>query len=301
MLGSSGSAITVPLLNYLVGHGTKESIAESMAIVGLISIFAAIPNAKSKQLDWRSVWYFGIPGMLGTLVGAWFGGMAAEALQLVVFGIVVAAAFAMLKNSTDEGETDRPIWLIAVQGMFVGLLTGFVGVGGGFLIVPALVLLGKLPMRLAIGTSLVIIVFNAMVGFAKYENYLASNNMSVNAQATLVFTAIGIAGSTLGRSINSRLNQEVLRHIFAGFLVVLGTFVMLREGGKLFVGDRNLVGWALPKEPQSVLVGDAHPTHQAVEFQTVERPPASEPRGERNATQVFYDQAVAHASYMVGC
>ena len=70
MLGSGGSAITVPVLVYLVGHGTKESIAESMAIVGLISVAAAIPYARAKQIDWRSVWWFGIPGMLGTFVGA---------------------------------------------------------------------------------------------------------------------------------------------------------------------------------------------------------------------------------------
>ena len=76
MLGSGGSAITVPILVYLVRHGTKESIAESMAIVGLISIAAAIPYARSQQIDWRSVWSFGIPGMIGTFAGAWLGGIA---------------------------------------------------------------------------------------------------------------------------------------------------------------------------------------------------------------------------------
>lgn len=164
MLGSGGSAITVPVLIYLVGHGAKESIAESMAIVGLISIAAAIPYAKAKLIDWRSVWFFGIPGMLGTLVGAWLGGLSTDALQLIVFGIVLlVAAYSMLRPARPESSPERadtttstsPIWKIGIEGMIVGVITGFVGVGGGFLIVPALVLLANLPMRLAIGTSLV--------------------------------------------------------------------------------------------------------------------------------------------------
>lgn len=247
MLGSGGSAITVPLLIYLVGHGTKESIAESMAIVGLISIFAAIPYAKSNQIDWRSVWGFGLPGMLGTFIGAYLGGISSEALQLVVFAFVlIAAAYSMLRKSRVPGkqseESDMvrpPMRVVAMQGIVVGCLTGFVGVGGGFLIVPALVLLGKLPMRLAIGTSLVIIIFNAIVGFAKYEHYLLSHGTSVDIQTILAFAAIGVVGSIIGRNINARLNQQVLRQVFACFLVVLGSFVMLREGTKLFQGPTS--------------------------------------------------------------
>ena len=88
-LGSGGSAITVPVLTYWVGHGAKQSIAESMAIVALISLVAAIPYARSRQVDWRSVAYFGIPGIFGTLLGAWLGGLAPAPFQLVVFGAVL--------------------------------------------------------------------------------------------------------------------------------------------------------------------------------------------------------------------
>ena len=98
MLGSGGSAITVPILIYLVGHGTKESIAESMAIVGLISAVASVPYARANQINWQSVWWFGVPGMLGTLVGAWLGGLASDVIQLIVFGLVLLlAAIAMLR------------------------------------------------------------------------------------------------------------------------------------------------------------------------------------------------------------
>lgn len=251
LLGSGGSAITVPVLVYLVGHGTKESITESMAIVGLISIAAAIPYASSKQIDWRSVVYFGIPGMLGTLMGAWLGGLAAETFQLLVFGgVLLAAAYIMFSRSRgpmrEQGSTDEhfpraPIWKVAIEGIVVGMVTGFVGVGGGFLIVPALVILGKLPMRLAIGTSLVIIVINAAVGFAKYEHYLLAHEMTVNWQTILIFTSIGAIGSIIGQKINARLNQQVLKTVFAGFLVLLGGFVIIHEGSKLITTKANTV------------------------------------------------------------
>ena len=254
LLGSGGSAITVPVLIYMVGHGTKQSIAESMAIVGMISVAAAIPYARSNHVDWRSVWSFGIPGMLGTFVGAWLGGMSSEALQLVVFGgVLIMAAYVMLRkpkplattlatpaSAQSESKADAmdeahraPLWKVAVEGTIVGIVTGFVGVGGGFLIVPALVVFGRLPMRLAIGTSLVIIALKSAIGFAKYQQYLAAHEMSVNMQTIALFVFIGVVGSLIGKSINTRLNQAVLKRVFAVFLIVLGGFVIVREGRKL--------------------------------------------------------------------
>ncbi|MCA9216679.1 MAG: sulfite exporter TauE/SafE family protein [Planctomycetales bacterium] len=243
LLGSGGSAITVPVLVYLVGHGAKQSIAESMAIVGLISVAAAIPYAKSKLIDWRNVWYFGIPGMLGTFIGAWLGGIAADAIQLAVFGgVLIAAAYAMLKKQmTIDDETTAlhrsPVWKVALEGTTVGIVTGFVGVGGGFLVVPALVVLGRLPMRLAIGTSLVIIAFKAAIGFAKYQHYLLAHDLSVDITTIFVFVLIGVIGSLLGKSLNARLNQTMLKHVFAVFLILLGGFVILQEGSKLVWSD----------------------------------------------------------------
>jgi uncharacterized membrane protein YfcA len=245
MLGSGGSAITVPVLVYLVGHGAKESIAESMAIVGLISIAAAIPYAKARLIDWRSVWFFGIPGMFGTFIGAWVGGLATDAIQLVVFGaVLLIAAYSMVRKPKqgDQADADKdaedralsPAWKVAIEGTIVGIVTGFVGVGGGFLIVPALVLLGNLPMRLAIGTSLVIIAAKSAIGFAKYEQFLLSHDSTVNVQTILIFVLIGVFGSLGGRAINSRLNQRMLRNVFAGLLLVLGGFVIVREGSKVF-------------------------------------------------------------------
>lgn len=248
LLGSGGSAIMVPILVYVVGHDAKISIAESMVIVGAISAAGAIPFARSKAVAWRSVVLFGLPAMFGTFIGAWLGGMTSDALQLTVFGIVLllAAGF-MIKNAfgkttpEDEGSLTTLSHqstlinglLIAIEGTVVGALTGFVGVGGGFLIVPALLLLGKLPMRTAIGTSLVIITMKSIVGFAKYQQYLSSHDFSVDWTIIGIFVAIGILGCMLGQNLNARLNQRTLKQVFAVFLVLIGAFVILREGSGL--------------------------------------------------------------------
>jgi uncharacterized protein len=254
LLGSGGSAITVPVLNYVVGHETKQAIAESMAIVGLICVVAAIPYARKKQVDWYSVLYFGLPGMLGTFVGAYLGGISPAVLQMVVFGcVLLIAAYMMLRkpkpglvaavlenSGGDQSDEDAylkqraPLWKIAFDGLIVGIVTGFVGVGGGFLIVPALVLFGKLPMRLAIGTSLVIIALKSLVGFAKYQHYLLTENTSVDVRTIAMFVVVGVLGSLAGGFINHRLNQRVLKRTFALFLLVLGGFVIIYESSNFF-------------------------------------------------------------------
>lgn len=250
LLGSGGSAITVPVLIYMVGHGAKQSITESMAIVGLISVTAAISYARTSNIDWRSVWYFGIPGMLGTYIGAWLGGISPESIQLVVFAVVLlTAAYMMLhkagklgKSGQSESGSNREscaTWQLALEGTGVGIITGFVGVGGGFLIVPALVMFARLPMRLAIGTSLVIITFNSAIGFAKYQNFLMAHDMSVDFQTVGIFVLTGVVGSLIGRSLNSRLNQKTLRQVFAVFLIMLGSFVMIREGSKIITKNTD--------------------------------------------------------------
>jgi len=258
LIGSGGSAITVPVLVYLVGHGGKVSIAESMAIVGIISLVAAVPYGRKHQIDWHSVVYFGVPGMLGTYIGSWLGGLANELVQLMLFGfILLIAAASMLRRTQTVGDTQseqptfhapsqsteteaarsiaesNPTALILLEGMVVGLITGFVGVGGGFLIVPALVILGKLPMRLAIGTSLVIIAAKSAIGFWKYQHDLIQLNLSVDPNTIAIFASIGILGSLVGRLINAQLNQAKLQTLFAIFLIAIGSFVIAKEGHKL--------------------------------------------------------------------
>lgn len=248
LLGSGGSAILVPILVYLVGHDAKISITESMAIVGVISAVGAIPFARAKHVDRKSVVLFGVPAMVGTFIGAWLGGMASNTVQLTVFGIVlllasglmIRKAFGKESVSDESPEQANPDgqrakdFVIVLEGIIVGAVTGFVGVGGGFLIVPALFILGKLPMRTAIGTSLVIISMKSAVGFWKYQHDLGLHNQSVDWPTIWTFIAIGMAGCFVGQQLNSRLNQRMLKKAFAVFLVLLGGFVIVREGSDLW-------------------------------------------------------------------
>lgn len=240
LLGSGGSILTVPILVYLVGHDDKVAVAESLGIVGGIALAGALPYARAQQVNWRSVLLFGLPGMAGTWGGAWLAKWVAGEVQLVVFGcVMLLAAWMMFRPpkghaKNEDEEEDEPhrqaAWKTAGEGVSVGVLTGFVGVGGGFLIVPALVILGRLPMRLAVGTSLVVIALNSFSGFFKYLEVLSTLHLAVNWETIGVFVAVGVVGSLAGRAISGRINQASLRRGFAGFLVVMGIFVLTMEG-----------------------------------------------------------------------
>ncbi len=149
---------------------------------------------------------------------------------------MIAAAGAMLKGRTETGEArvSKPAWLIALLGAAVGVMTGLVGVGGGFLIVPALVLLVGLDMRLAVGTSLSIIVLNSLTGFLKYLDVLSDAGGAVDWRLVGTFAAIGIAGSLVGARLSQRVPQEGLRRGFAVFLVVMGVFILYKEAPGVF-------------------------------------------------------------------
>jgi uncharacterized membrane protein YfcA len=140
--------------------------------------------------------------------------------------------------------------MVLAEGTVVGMLTGFVGVGGGFLIVPALLILGKLPMRKAIGTSLVIIVMKSLIGFGKYQYYLLEHGLTVDWYTIGIFSLIGLVGAAAGQLLNTRLNQRALMQVFAVFLIFVGGYVVVNEGSKLLrtptVEARPLGGPTIP-------------------------------------------------------
>lgn len=231
LLGSGGSILTVPVLVYLVGEPEKLAIAESLAIVGGVSLVGAIPYALGRQIDWRSVGWFGVPGVTGTYLGAALSVYLSGVAQLLLFAVVMLlAAVMMFRPPKAQAESPsahpRSPVKIGAEGLGVGILTGLVGVGGGFLIIPALVLLGGLPMSLAVGTSLLIIAAKSLVGFAKYVNVLAEQNLSLHWDLIVIFTALGILGSFLGARMGRKVSNESLRKGFAGFLVVMGLYVL---------------------------------------------------------------------------
>lgn len=230
LLGSGGSILTVPVLVYLVGEPDKLAIAESLAIVGGISLFGAVPYALKRQVDWRSVAFFGVPGVTGTYLGAALSVHLSGVVQLLLFaGVMLLAAVMMFRPAPRADGASRPVrspLKIAAEGLGVGVLTGLVGVGGGFLIIPALVLLGGLPMSLAVGTSLLIIAAKSFVGFGKYVHVLHDQNLSVHWNLIVIFTVIGIAGSFLGARVGRHVSNDALKRGFASFLVVMGLYVL---------------------------------------------------------------------------
>lgn len=230
LLGSGGSILTVPVLIYLVGEPEKVAIAESLGIVASISMIGAIPYAYRKEVDWRSVIYFGIPGMAGTYWGAHLSQYLTGTTQLIIFAcVMIIAAFMMIKRGTGFNRKEEylsPVWLIAVEGLFVGVITGLVGVGGGFLIIPALVLLGGLDMRMAVGTSLFIIAAKSWLGFYKYLDVLRVQKMDVNWELLGLFTLVGIIGSFVGGKLSRKVPQKLLKRGFGFFLIIMGIYIL---------------------------------------------------------------------------
>lgn len=233
LLGSGGSIITVPVLVYLVGQPEKIAIAGSLGVVGAIALVGALQNAARGRVDWRSVAWFGLPGMVGTYAGAWLSGYVHGAVQLTVFALVMlAAAVMMFRRARYEpaAGSRRPLAKVVADGLAVGALTGFVGVGGGFLILPALVLLGGLGMHIAIGTSLAIIALNAFTGFAKHLHLLSLQGVSLDWKVLGTIALIGAAGSVAGSHFASRIPQAALRRVFAVFLVAMALFILYESG-----------------------------------------------------------------------
>lgn len=232
LLGSGGSILTVPVLIYLAGESKKVAIAESLGIVGAISFAGFIPYALKQKVHWRSVILFGLPGMAGTYGGAMIAEFVSGTFQLLLFAVVMLVAAVMMfrdKNhlkSAGEIEISHAWWKIVLEGIIVGVLTGLVGVGGGFLIVPALVLLGGLPMGLAVGTSLLIIALKSFSGFYKYLDVLDGLDLSINWELVLVFSLIGAVGSLIGNKVAGRISNERLKKGFAGFLVLMGAYII---------------------------------------------------------------------------
>lgn len=237
LFGSGGSILTVPILVYLLRHEHKPAIAESLAIVGLITLVSAMPYARARLISWRTAAIFGMPGMIGTYAGAWIARFVPGYVQLLLFaGVMATAALRMWKPSAaraqEQGDTSQrhpPIVKIGLEGLAVGVLTGFVGVGGGFLIVPALVLLAGMDVRRAVATSLIIIAFKSGAGFWKYLDVLQHAHLDVNWTTIIVFAAFGAVGSFAGKALNARLNQVALRRGFALFLIVMAGFMLTSE------------------------------------------------------------------------
>jgi uncharacterized membrane protein YfcA len=229
LLGGGGSILTVPIFVYVLGFGPKDAIAMSLAVVGATSAVGVAGHSRAGHVNWHVGLLFGAVAMLGTYFGTRLAALMSGAAQLALFAAVmlVAAMVMFRKANRDVVRADapphRPLGRVVLQGVAVGMLTGLVGVGGGFLIVPALVLLA-LPMREAVGTSLLVIAMNCAIGFYGYLGLVHITWPSV--VLLIAGTAPGIA---LGTYLIRFVSPDALRKGFAVFLVVIATYILYQN------------------------------------------------------------------------
>jgi uncharacterized membrane protein YfcA len=245
LLGGGGSILTVPILVYVLGMEAKLSIALSLAIVGATSLIGCISHYKKGNINLKVAGIFGPIAMAGTFLGAKIAKYMSGSTQLIVFAIIMLlASFFMFRGKKGEVHEDENApkemnyALIAVEGIIVGIITGIVGVGGGFLIVPALVLLAHIGMKEAVGTSLLIIALKSFAGFVGYMGQVTVPWGFLG--IFIIFTGIGII---VGSKLIHYISQEKLKKVFAIFLVIMGCVILYKNKDKLMGRSTHLDNW----------------------------------------------------------
>jgi len=233
LLGSGGSILTVPALVYIIGQDEKIAIATSLAIVGFIALTGAYNYHRKKQVKWPVVWTFGLPSMLASYFAAGLSTYLSGIAQMGIFSIVMLlASFSMIRKKSENialTEVSNPSIKIAFYGVFVGCVTGLVGVGGGFLIVPALVLFARLSMTNAVASSLVIISLQSFSGFIKYNAIMTQQQISLDWNIIFMVSIIGSIGSIIGQKISTKIPQQTLKRFFGFFLLLMGMFILFQS------------------------------------------------------------------------
>lgn len=246
LIGGGGSILTVPVLVYLFGVEPVIATAYSLFIVGLSSLVGAVPKYKQGMVNMKTAIIFGIPSIAAVFatrrfivpripkevftIGDFM--ITKNILMMVLFAILmVFASISMIreknKNGNGNGETGEQKFnypLILLEGAVVGLLTGLVGAGGGFLIIPALVLLSKLPMKQAVGTSLLIIAAKSLIGFTgDLSHYVMDWKLLFSV------TALAIAGIFIGDVLSKKIDGNKLKKGFGWFVLVMGIYIIIKE------------------------------------------------------------------------
>jgi uncharacterized membrane protein YfcA len=230
LLGGGGSILAVPVLVYAAGLPAKEAIATSLIVVGVTALFALVPHARRGNVEWRTGVLFSLTAMAGAFLGGLAAGWFSGTLLLLLFAaMMVITSLAMFRGRSElNAEQGKPLpaLLVVVEGLAVGAATGLVGAGGGFLVVPALVLLGGMEMHKAVGTSLMVI---ALKSFAAFAGHVA--HVSIDGELALMVTTAAVLGSGVGAAFASRVPAQQLRQVFAGFVLLMAGYVLWREAG----------------------------------------------------------------------
>lgn len=241
LIGGGGSILTVPVLVYLFGISPTLAISYSLFIVGATSLVGAFNNYRKKFVNLKTVLLFGSASITTVFIARKFiipslpdvffriGTFEVHhaLFVMVVFALLmVAASVSMIRNKTVQAEAaakSSPLMLV-IYGILIGVVTGFLGAGGGFLLIPALVILMKLPMKEAIGTSLLIIALNSLIGFMG-----DIGRHPINWTFISLVAAIAIAGIFVGGYFNQRVNANKLKKAFGWFVLVMGIYILVKE------------------------------------------------------------------------
>lgn len=227
LLGGGGSILAVPILVYVVGMEAKQAIAASLLIVGATSLIGAMRHWRAGNIDVRTAVVFGAVSMAGSFAGGRLASLLSDSFQLTLFAAVMLGASISMFRSGGGGESAHAtprLPLIVAAAAAVGLLTGVVGVGGGFLIVPALVLFAGVPMKRAVGTSLLVIAMNSASGFIAYAGHV-----QIDWSYIAIFTSMAIAGVFVGSAAVPYVSQAVLKRSFAAFLIAVAGFILVQN------------------------------------------------------------------------
>ena len=233
LFGGGGSILTVPVFVYVLGYDPKLAIAMSFPVVGATSLIGAIGHWRAGNVKLSSALVFGLVAMVGSYGGARASGLISGRAQLLILGVVMAAAATMMlrsagRDAADAGVPEAPSRVLYLVAFSVGALTGVIGIGGGFLLVPALVVFGREPMRAAVGTSLLVIAMNSVSGFAGQRNVNA-----IPWTFVITFSAVAAAGILTGTRFTKFVPQRTLKRGFAVLLLVIAALVLWQNYARL--------------------------------------------------------------------
>lgn len=242
LIGGGGSILAVPVFVYLFHYDTITATTYSLFVVGISSLFGTLGFVKNKLVNFRISFLFGIPSIFGVLfsrrvilphlphyiINRWGIVLTKDSFLLLLFAILMLiSAYKMINSikSTDTKEGEETNYTLLVsQGLLVGMVTGLIGAGGGFLIVPALVLFLKSDMKEAVATSLFIIALNSIIGFVS-----SLDKVLINWNFLMIFTSISVIGILIGIAISKKIEGRKLKPLFGWMVLVMGIYVIISE------------------------------------------------------------------------